>query len=66
LGNDNGWDFILAGFKANPKIIAAAEEWLQKYGLDRYDEHNIAHVAYACAHREVQMILIDRLKGWQK
>jgi len=63
LGNDNGWDFILAGFKAHPKIIAAAEEWLQKYGLDRYDEHNIAHVAMLARTEKCKMILIDRLKG---
>jgi hypothetical protein len=63
FGDTAGWDSILAGFKGHPTIVPAAEDWLQKYKAERYEENHFAQVAMLARTQKCRQMLIDRLKG---
>jgi hypothetical protein len=63
LDHDRQWDLIFKNFKAHPKIIPTAENWLEKNGLSSHSDPDIGQIALLAGSEKCKQVLFDRLAG---
>ena len=63
LDHHSQWDVLLKNFKAHPKIIPAAEAWLDKHGLTGHSDPDIARTAALVGTEKCKEILLKRLEA---